>query len=164
MGGSRRRATQQINQACTLLLSSHFQGFCRDLYCEAADHLVAHLAPPVRLRAVMREQFTVGLKLNHGNPTPGNLGADFGRLGFRLWDELEAHDAKSADRKLKLRAMCDWRNAIAHYDFDPGRLGDRSGVRLAEVRLWRSACNALATSLDAVVRAQLVVLVGAAPW
>jgi len=165
VGGRRRRhAAQQVNQAYTLLLSSHFQGLCRDLYCEAADHLVAQLAPPAPLWWVVREQFTVGLKLNHGNPTPGNLGADFGRLGFKLWHELALQDARSAGRKLRLKALCDWRNAIAHHDFDPGKLDERTRVRLADVRSWRSACTALAASLDAVVRDQLHALVGVAPW
>ena len=37
----RRYATQQINYAYVTLLSSHFQGFCRDLHSECVDHIVA---------------------------------------------------------------------------------------------------------------------------
>ena len=43
VGGTRRGrryATQQINQAYAVLLSSQFQGFCRDLHSECADYLV----------------------------------------------------------------------------------------------------------------------------
>lgn len=45
-GPGRRVATQQINQAYAVLLSSQFQGFCRDLHSESADHL-AQMAPPL---------------------------------------------------------------------------------------------------------------------
>lgn len=162
-GRGRRYATQQINQAYTVLLSSQFQGFCRELYAEAADHLVGHLAPPLPLMAVVREQFTVGLKLNHGNPSPGNLGADFGRLGFKLWNQLETHYPGTAARRHALVELNEWRNAIAHHDFDPTKLGGTT-VALATVRRWRAACNGLSTTLDAVVGAQIQSLVGAAPW
>ena len=40
VGGSargRRYATQQINHAYATLLSSQFQGFCRDLHSECVD-------------------------------------------------------------------------------------------------------------------------------
>ena len=39
-GRGRRYATQQINQAYAVLLSSQFQGFCRNLHEECADYLV----------------------------------------------------------------------------------------------------------------------------
>lgn len=39
-GRGRRYATQQINQAYTVLLCSQFQGFCRDLQVECADYFV----------------------------------------------------------------------------------------------------------------------------
>jgi hypothetical protein len=40
-GRDRRVATQQINQAYAVLLSSQFQAFCRDLHTEGAKALVA---------------------------------------------------------------------------------------------------------------------------
>ena len=36
-GPGRRYATQQINHAYAVLLSSQFQGFCRDLHTESVD-------------------------------------------------------------------------------------------------------------------------------
>src|SRR5271156_4930617 len=54
----RRFATQQINHAYATLLSSQFQGFCRDLHSECVGHLVA--ASPVDLRAVLKSQFYWG--------------------------------------------------------------------------------------------------------
>jgi len=163
VGRGRRFATQQINQAYAVLLSSRFQGFCRDLHAEAVDHLVVHLAP-APLRSVVREQLTVGLKLRHGNPNPGNLGADFGRLGLDLWPALEATSQRAATRKQKLQALNTWRNAIAHQDMNPAKLGGRTDLHLADVRTWRSACNGLTSTFDAVVRAHLITLVATAPW
>jgi hypothetical protein len=46
-GPGRRYLTQQINQAYAVLLSSEFQGFCRDLHMECADHLVVVIASPL---------------------------------------------------------------------------------------------------------------------
>ncbi len=40
----RRYATQQINYSCATLLSSHFQGFCRDLHSECIDRIVAAIS------------------------------------------------------------------------------------------------------------------------
>ena len=44
----RRYATRQINYSYATLLTSHFQGFCRDLHSECVDHIVA--ATPTQLR------------------------------------------------------------------------------------------------------------------
>jgi hypothetical protein len=58
-----------------LLLSAHFQGFCRDLYGECAQTIV------VRVRASLQQltqvQFLAHLKLDHGNPNLQNLREDF---------------------------------------------------------------------------------------
>src|SRR4051794_1624106 len=77
-GRGRRYATHQINQAYAVLLSSQFQGFCRDLHSECIDYIVAET--PIHLQIVLREQFLYGRKLDTGNPNPGNIGADFGRF------------------------------------------------------------------------------------
>src|SRR5437763_4095521 len=70
-GRGRRYATQQINQAYVVLLSSQFQRFCRDLQSEAADELVRDIASS-DLRDIFRSQLTTGRKLDVGNPNPGN--------------------------------------------------------------------------------------------
>lgn len=159
----RRAATQQINQAYAVLLSSQFQGFCRDLHFEAVDHLVAHLSPGPT-QAVVRSQLLMGRKLDSGNPNPGNLGADFGRLGLDLWPRLHALTPRTAARRRALESLNAWRNAVAHQDFDPAKLGGRKRLQVAQVRAWRAACNGLAGTLDTVVRAQLMALVGVPPW
>src|SRR5947199_9125103 len=75
----RRYATQQINRAYAVLLSSEFQGFGRDLYSECVDHLV--VSAPVHLQALMRAQFLWGQPFSRSNPQAGAIGSDFGRPG-----------------------------------------------------------------------------------
>src|SRR3954469_9077634 len=72
----RRYATQQINRAYAVLLSSEFQGFGRDLYSECVDHVVA--AGPAHLQPVVRAQFYWGQPFGRGNPQASAIGSDFG--------------------------------------------------------------------------------------
>src|SRR4051812_26511381 len=97
-GPGRRYATQQINQAYAVLLSSQFQGFCRDLHSECVDLLVTVIAN-VSMRAISGGNMQDGRKLDTGNPNPGNIGADFGRLGFRFWPAVETDQARNPQRK-----------------------------------------------------------------
>src|SRR5436305_5505914 len=64
-GPGRRYATQQINQAYAVLLSSQFQGFCRDLYTECVDHLVTVIAN-ASMRAISWRNMQHGRKLDMG--------------------------------------------------------------------------------------------------
>src|SRR5207245_8437800 len=43
----RRYATQQVNYSYATLLSSHFQGFCRDLHTESVERIVAIVPAPI---------------------------------------------------------------------------------------------------------------------
>lgn len=164
VGPGVRTATQQINQAYTLLLSAQFQAFCRGLHTECADHLVT-VVPDPDLRGVMRANFLRARKLDHGNPNPGNIGSDFAILGIPFWAEVAAHRPKNAERQMLLQELNDWRNAVAHQDFPAGMLTGGSAVlRLARVRAWRQACAQLAVSFDAVVRHFLRQRLGISPW
>src|SRR5215475_12452543 len=93
-GPGRRYATQQINQAYSVLLSSHFQGFCRNLHSECVDYLVT--AVLAAFRNTIMEEFLLHRKRDRGNPNPANLEADFGRLGISFWAELLAADVRNA--------------------------------------------------------------------
>lgn len=159
----RRTATQQINQGYAVLLSSQFQGFCRDLASEAADHLIDAITP-VRLHETFQTAFTWRRDLDRGNPTPGAIGNDFNRFGMAFWNEVRAADRRNAGRHAKLEELNRWRNAIAHHDFDPRQLAGRTSLTLRMVQTWRSACNGLAASFDAVMHAHLQQLIGTAPW
>lgn len=166
IGGSsrgRRYATQQVNHAYAVLLSSQFQGFCRDLHSEAVDHLVNNVTPAA-VQAVLRARMTDGRLLDKGNPNPSNLGADFGRLGMMFWAELDRCDRRNARRRAHLEKLNAWRNAVAHQDFDPRKIGPRLTLRLQDVQAWRSVCNGLACSFDKAVGRHLTGLVGKSPW
>src|SRR3954454_4199423 len=107
VGPGRRYATQQINQAYTVLLSSQFQGFCRDLHSEAVDHVCRQAAAAgadARLD-LLRIRLTTARKLDTQNPSPGNLGSDFGFFDFNLWDALQRLNPANAQRNKVLNKL-----------------------------------------------------------
>ena len=158
----RRYATQQINYSYAALLSSHFQGFCRDLHSECIDHIVAII--PAQLQGFLRAEFIWNRTLGRSNPHPGAIGSDFNRLGVDFWTEVYALDARNERRRELLQELIDWRNAIAHQDFDPVAPGGIPTLHLARVRGWRSAVNAPARSFDQAMYNYLQALLGGAPW
>jgi hypothetical protein len=161
-GRGRRHATQQINRAYAVLLASQFQGFCRDLHTECIRSFV-----PVGLTSEWQDSiqstFQASRKLDSGNPSPGNIDLDFGRFGIGIWKRAFAIDPLGRDRQKALAALLLWRNAIAHQDFKDPRLGT-TALRLAGVRSWRRACDALAISFDAVMADHIRSITGRAPW
>src|SRR5947209_11607208 len=84
-----------------LLLSAHFQGFCRDLYTECAQIIVSRVRPS--LQALILAQFTVNRTLDRGNPNLENLRADFRRFGFIL--DLSAADPANPARLTHLSEL-----------------------------------------------------------
>jgi hypothetical protein len=163
-GVGRRLATQQINQAYTILLASQFQGFCRDFHSECADHLAVPIAL-AELRAVHLANNLHGRKLGTGNASPGNIGADFNRFGLSFWAAVDVDHPRNPQRKALLEELNRWRNAIAHDEFAPTMLrGGRPRLRLADVQEWRRACDGLVQSFDGVMHAHLLRLTGNAPW
>lgn len=161
-GPGRRFATQQINRAYALLLASEFQGCCRDLHLEAAEHIVA--TAPVDTQGLIRAQFLWGRQLSRGNPQSGAIGSDFGRLGIPFWDEVYALHAQNQRRRELLDELVAWRNAIAHNDFDPTVFGQNPVLHLVQVRSWRRALNLLSQAFDSVMYNYLAGLLGADPW
>jgi hypothetical protein len=162
-GPGRRYATQQINHAYAVLLASHFQGFCRDLHAECVDYLVRIVAP-ANLHPVLQLEFAWNRQLDRGNPNPGNIGSDFGRLGIEFWNQVYNQDSRNNERRRLLEELNDWRNAIAHQDFDPVRLRGEATLQLRRVKTWRNSCDGLASSFDEVMRAYLQQLTSASPW
>jgi hypothetical protein len=126
-----------------VLLSAHFQGFCRDLYTEAAQVIVARVRPSLQL--LVQEQFTLHLRLDRGNPTHEHRKEDFKRFGFRL--DL-ATDPANVLRLADLSALNTWRNVAAHQGttLPPGIPLD-----LPSLRAWRASCDGLATALDGIL-------------
>jgi hypothetical protein len=162
-GPGRRYATQQINRAYAVLLSSQLQGFCRDLHSEAIDALVVAITNPDLVR-IVREEFSLSRKLDKGNPNPGNIGSDFNRLGFDFWDAVKQCDPQNAVRQTSLELLNEWRNAIAHQDFDPNRLGGSTMLHLSQVETFRRNCHSLAAAFDEVVRNHVQSITGQFPW
>jgi hypothetical protein len=163
VGGSergRRYATQQINYAYAAILSSQFQAFSRYLHSESIEYLVT--VAPAALQDALRAEFLLNRTLDRGNPHPGGIGSDFNRLGVDFWAEVYALHTSNNRRRELLQELIDWRNAIAHQDFDP--VGGDPTLHLGRVRSWRSAVHALTGFFDRVMRSYLGGLMGAPPW
>jgi hypothetical protein len=139
-----------------VLLSAHFQGYCRDLYTEAAVVIASKVRPA--LRRVLQIQFTAHRKLDHGNPTLEHLKEDFKRFGFTL--DLAA-DPTNAPRLVDLSALNKWRNVAAHHSSTPP-VG--IPLNLLSLQSWRASCDGLATTLDGIVYNELRKLLRRAPW
>jgi hypothetical protein len=155
---------RQLNQAYALLLSSEFQGFCRDLHTECVG-VIARLLPSIDLRNLMRNGLLLGRKLDAGNPNPGNIGADFNRFDLSFWPMVDAAHPRNARRHALLTQLNRWRNAIAHNAYEPDMLrGGRPELSRAAVRRWRKACEGLARWFDRVMRDRLQVVTGTIPW
>lgn len=161
-GRGRRYATQQINHAYAVLLSSQFQAYCRDLHSECVFVFIANLRPP-SVQAVLRGEMLRGRTLDRGNPNPGNLGSDFNRLGLNFWDEVYRRNAGHRRHNMALAELNLWRNAIAHQDFTDPTVGGQA-LRLQTIRTWRRACTALVTAFDTVMAVHLGLLFGTRPW
>ena len=139
-----------------LLLSAHFQGFCRDLYTEAAQVISSKVR--LSLRSLVQRQFGYQCMIDHGNPTNHNIKKDFSRLGGKF--NFSDSDPANAVRLGHLNSLNVWRNIAAHHGYVPaGGVPD-----LADLRGWRKSCDGLATSLDEIVYNRLRVLLRREPW
>jgi hypothetical protein len=172
-GRGRRYATLQLNHAYTMLISSQFQGYCRDLHSECVDILTAHVeipgVSPIVLQNTLQREFLGKRKLDFGNPNPSAISEDFSRLGVQFWTEVRAFDRRNPERQRLLTELNAWRNVIAHQNFDPINLNGTvyifaAYLSLNQVRGWRRACEGLAVAFDAVMRVHLGGLIGRSPW
>lgn len=139
-----------------VLLSAHFQGFCRDLHTEAAQVIASKVRPTLRL--TIQNQFNIHRKLDHGNPSLPHLKEDFNRLGFTL--DLAVEPA-NVPRLSHLAALNKWRNVAAHQGATT-----TVGVplNLPALRIWRASCDGLAISLDRIVYNHLRSILRRSPW
>jgi hypothetical protein len=138
-----------------LHLSAHFQGFCRDLYTECSQIWIATI--PAGLQATAQAQFSAKLALEKGNPNHNNIKGDFNRFGFLL-------NLQSPQQVTDLGRLNDWRNKAAHQGTQPVGGGAPAVLTLSIVRGWRASCDGLATSLDGIMYAELLRILGVAPW
>jgi hypothetical protein len=167
VGGSlrgRRYATLHINHAYLVLVSSHFQRFCRDLHTESIDCLCGQGTSPDPRRDVLRIALNLNRQLDARNPTPSAIGADFNRFNLNFWSVVKSQSPVYNEiRQQSLEQMNKWRNAIAHQDFASHGLRPE-GLTLTMVRNFRKACDQLAGRFDAVLAAHLATMTGVAPW
>lgn len=94
-----------------VLLSAHFQGYCRDLYTEAAQVIASKVRPT--LQVLIQDQFSAHRKLDAGNPNIDHIATDFNRFGFDLRAKLTVDPANAA-RRQDLAMLNKWRNYAAH--------------------------------------------------
>ena len=155
---------QEFIRSYAVLLSAEFQGFCRDLHDECAEKFVDSIKP-VALQAVLRAQCRYGRKLDTSNPKSGKPWCRFQPFSVRIM----AHRVGSGHREItarrdRLRMLSEWRNAIAHHDYDPAKLGGITMLTIPQVDGWRTDCDFLATTFDAVLRKHIEDITGASPW
>jgi hypothetical protein len=166
VGGARagRRTNMlQLNYAFVLLLSAHFQAYCRGLHSQAVRTLVEAVDPAIGV--ILGANLTFQRQLDSRNVQPGSLGADFNRLDFGFWAAVVKVDARNSTRRGKLERLNEWRNAIAHHDVlsRQTQLNPRE-ITLGTCRSWRSALDGLAQSFDRAVADHLNALLGFPPW
>ncbi len=166
VGGARagrRTNTLQLNYAYVLLLSAHFQAYCRGLHSDATQLLVEAIDPAIG--AVLDANLSFRRQLDSGNAQPAALGIDFNRFDFKFWTDVEAADTRNVARRRKLEELNTWRNAIAHHDIESHRADLRPReVTLDACRSWRGALTGLAESFDGVLADHLATLIGSRPW
>jgi hypothetical protein len=145
-------------RAFVLLLSAHFQGFCRDLHTECAQIIASKVR--ASLQILFQSQFSARRELDHGNAHFGNIVKDFNRFGFAVKPQLDRL-AGSQALKADLHDLIEWRNAAAHHVavLPPG-----GPLTVPRIQGWRISCNALATALDAIMYNQLRGRLRRAPW
>ncbi len=143
-----------------LHLSAHFQGFCRDLYTECSQIWIAAIPPG--FQATAQAQFSARLELEKGNPNHNNIKRDFNRFGFLL--DLQAAHAMGPQRVTDLGHLNDWRNKAAHQGTQPLGGGVPAALTLPIVQAWKVSCDGLAQSLDDIMCAELLRIMGVAPW
>jgi hypothetical protein len=165
-GAVERILTRQVDYAYAALILAHFQRYCRGVHTEATAALV-DAVPDLKLGVVLEDLLTEGRLLDRGNPTPGNLGRDFARFGFKLWEAIEADDRRNGSHKRELERLCVWRNGIVHGDIPDKRASRKlvpPDLDFDICRDWRRGVGILASSIDRVVAKQCQNLGCSRPW
>ncbi len=144
-----------------MLVSAHFQGFCRDLHTECVQILSADPTLRPEVQAVIQFQSLAGRDLDGGNPRFEALRNDFNRFDLDLTAALAA-DPANAVRVTLLGHLNVWRNYVAHYKDTPPSQG--GPFTLPTARAWQQACAGLAAELDRIIYDKLQTILKAPPW
>lgn len=160
----RRYTTTQVNHALVVAIAAQFQGFCRNLHSEGVNVLAAEIEDE-ELRAIVAAGMTGNRALDRSNANEDAIAKDFERIGIDIWaDAAIVNPGLTPRRKEALKMLLMWRNAIAHQDFNPEKLGGRTEARLREAKGWLAACAGLACIFDRVVGDHLAAITGNRPW
>ena len=152
------RLAEENLRGYVVLLSAHFQGFCRDLHTEAAQVIASKVRSS--LQTLIQGQCCVQRALDHGNPTVENIARDFDRFSFNLKAAL-AVDPANYHRLQHLADLNKWRNVAAHHVpiHPPG-----VPLTLVALQTWRLTVHELAVVLDGIMYNQLRQLLRCKPW
>jgi hypothetical protein len=145
-------------RAYVLLLSAHFQGFCRDLHTECAQIIASKVRPS--LQVLFQAQFSARRELDRGNANFGNIVKDFSRFGFAAKPALNGLPGAVA-LKRDLHDLNEWRNVAAHHN---AVLPSGGPLRIAMIQGWRNSCSTIATALDTIMYNQLRGRLRRRPW
>jgi hypothetical protein len=119
-----------------MLLSAHFQGFCRDLHTDCIQAVTAAVAVP--LQTMIQAQCLAGRDLDATNPRYATIRKDFERFGLDLQVALAANPANLL-RITHLDHLNAWRNYAAHHKTAPPLVGGPFGV--VTVRTWKDSAT-----------------------
>lgn len=161
-GRGRRWGTEQFNGQLFVALVGVFQSFARALHDDALDCL-RQQSPVARQLA---DVAATNRNLDRGNPHPGSLGEDFGRLGIQFSRTIRQRRYGSGRIK-RLDAAVTLRNGIAHGDRAKiaEAAGDGAVPTLTSYRRHRSAVDGLTVDMVDAVAHHLSVLTGQPrPW
>lgn len=170
--GTPRELGRPLAHAYIIRMVAEFQGFARDLYDLAAEHLVTVAAPPEDLVSLLTTAIKRGRQIDTGNATLVALRSDFGRLGLRnLEGKLAARypqwdGDKGGTDLVRYSALVNVRNALAHGNQQQTDELRRQG-RLDTVTWGRKqlpVLNRAARGLDRVVWEHIREQTGRAPW
>ncbi len=154
--------------ALVLRLASEFQGFCRDLYDDAAVAVARELAESnKRARAMILAALKVDRSLNRGSADFNNLARDFARFQIKLWDALaNRHPAAASTWKKSLESLHSARNGVVHDELDKLRAVESQGwaMEVASVLRWRNLLDVIVEAMDDLLDAEISKLFGYTRW
>ena len=146
-----------------MLISAHFQGFCRDLHTECVQ-AVANAVPPSML-LIFQTLCEAGRELESANAKYSSIKADFERFGFDLTAALHFNPATAATNDAlitQINHLNIWRNYAAHHNNLAPKYG--GPFLLPTIQTWKNSCNDFAIVLDGVMYHRLLAITGVAPW
>jgi hypothetical protein len=161
-----------LAHAYIIRLVAEFQGFVRDLYDLAAEHLVTSAEPPDGLVTILTTAITRGRAIDAGNATMTALRTDFRRLGIRNLEGKLAARYQNWDKDhggtdpARYNALVGLRNALAHGNQrqvdEHRRQGHPDTVTWGRQQV--PVLNRAARGLDRIVWDHLAAETGASPW